>query len=209
MQAVGETYLNGMRAAGEQTIFPGETVRTGADGVAALTLPGVGMFNIEPQTEISFGTGRYLATLKQGTVEIHSFQSSKILDIQFGKSVAYLPVSEVEAAVTVTVGADGAARVECHAGSAGVTAIEGTEVVSLHSGQSVEISLDGKIQKVNPVETAAPSSAGQTRGPTQAAGKKSRAGYIVLGVAAVGGGVGAAVALSHKGSGQPVSPSVP
>jgi hypothetical protein len=209
MQAAGETYLNGMRAAGEQTIFPGETVRTGADGVAALTLPGVGMFNIEPQTEISFGTSRYLATLKQGTVEVRSFQSDKILDVQFGKSVMYLPVSEVEAAVTVTVGADGAARVGCHAGWVGVTAIEGPEGVFLLPDQSAEISADGKIQKVNPVALAAPGSAGQARGPTRPAGKKSHPGYIVLGAVAAGGSVAVALALSHKSSSQLVSPSVP
>jgi hypothetical protein len=209
MQTVGEVYLNGMRAAGEQALFPGDTLRTGADGVAALTLPGVGVFNMEPQTEISFGTGLYLATLKQGTVGVRSFQSGKNLDIQFGKIVMYLPSFELEAAGTVTVGADGAARVDCHAGSVGLTAIEGTEAVSLYPGESAEISADGKFQKVQPVAPAAPGSAGQTPGTTQPAGKRSRAAYIILGAVAVGGGTGAALALSHKASRQPVSPSVP
>jgi hypothetical protein len=210
IQATGEIYLNGMRAAGEQTLFAGDTVRTGADGVAALTLPGVGILNMGPQTEISFGTGRYLATLKQGTIGVRSFQSVENLDIQFGKIVMYLPSFEPEAAGTVTVGADGTALVECRAGSVGLTAIEGTEAVSLHPGESEEISADGKFRKVEAVAPPAPASTGQAPAPPQAAGKRrSRSGYIILGVVVAGGGVGAALALSHKASGQAVSTSVP
>jgi hypothetical protein len=210
LQTSGEVYLNGSRAAGEQTVFPRDVVRTGEEGVAAFTLPGVATLNILPQTEVSFRTSPYLFTLKQGTLEIRSFQSAKNLDIQFGNFVMSLPFFESEAAGVITVVADGAALVECRAGSVGLIGITSAQGLFLRPGQLVDISADGKIQKVETVGQAAPESSGQTPGPTQSSGKKkSRVGYIILGGVAAGTSVGVALALSHKASSQPVSPSAP
>jgi hypothetical protein len=209
LQTSGEVYLNGSRASGEQTVFPRDVVRTGADGVAAFILPRVATLDILPQTEVSFRTSPYLATLKQGTLEVRSFQSARNLDIQFGNLVMSIPFFESEAAGILMVGADGAARVECRAGSIGLTDVTGAQGLFLRPGQSVEISVDGKIGKVESVVPGAPGSAGQTPAPTQPAGRKSRVGLIIIGGLAAGGTVGVALALSHKASSQPISPSGP
>src|SRR5258707_2844311 len=73
MRATREVYLNRSPATGEQTVYPRDTVRTGADGPAALTSPGFGALVIPAQTEVTFRPPPYLATLKQGSVEVRSF----------------------------------------------------------------------------------------------------------------------------------------
>src|ERR1700730_4836750 len=79
LRATGEVFLNGSRATGEQSLFPADTVRTGPDGAAVLTSPGFGLVVIPAQSEISFRADPYLATLKQGSVEVRTFQPSRNL----------------------------------------------------------------------------------------------------------------------------------
>src|SRR5258706_12677502 len=69
MRATREVYLNGSPATGEQTVYPGDTVRTGADGAAALTPPGFGVLGIPAETEIILRAPPYVARLDQHSVE--------------------------------------------------------------------------------------------------------------------------------------------
>jgi hypothetical protein len=196
LRATGEVYLNGVRATGEQTIFPGDKVQTGPDGAAALTSPGFGLLIIPAQSEISFRAAPYLATLKQGSVEVRSFPPSKNLGIQFGNTVMYLPSSESGSTEAITLRADGSARVACGLGAVSLRSIDGVELGALHSNQAVEIGADGKLQKVESIvlipDTQTSSGAAAPSGPA-AAGKSSHTGYVVLAVIAGGGGAAAAI----------------
>ena len=208
LQTSGEVYLNGNPAADEQTVFGGEDIRTGLNGVAALSIPGTGVFNVASQTEISLRTGRSLVALKHGTVAVRSFQSGRSLEIEFGNFVVHLPVGNeaAAAAAAVTVSPDGAAEVECLDGVVRVSRLQATESVDLHLGQSVKIDAKSRLQAVESASLAATESSDQasrSRGP---APRRSQTAYIALGAAAAGGITAAAVALSHKSS-QPISPS--
>jgi hypothetical protein len=206
LQASGEVSLNGLRASQGQTVFPGDAVHTGADGAAVLTVPGSGILDIGAETQISIRIDQYFATLKQGTVAIRSFAGANNLEIRFGNFLLYIPSAETPSAATLTVDKDGVARAECRAGSVGVTAIQGASAAILHFGQAVIIGSDGRIQNVEPNATV-PSAQGATQGTAPAlSGRKRRAAFIIVGVAAAGS-TGAAIALLHKSS--PVSPSQP
>jgi hypothetical protein len=206
LQVSGQVSVNGMQAADGQTIFPGDTVRTGADGAAAFNLPNVGALTIERQTEISFRTSQSIATMKQGTVDVRSFQDGAKLDVQFGKFVLF--TTSPESTGILTVDANGAARVECRSGSIGVTAVVGAAAVVLQPGQSVRIGTDGTMQNV---ESAPGASVPATQAPgTAPAAKKSRTTYYILGAAGAAGATTAALLLiSHKSSNPPLSPSSP
>src|ERR1700730_6475338 len=204
MRASGEVSLNGTPATGEQTIYPGDTVRTGADGAAALTSPGYGLVIIPAQTEITFRTAPYLATLKQGSVEVRSVQG-RDLGIQFGNTVQYLPSPEMESSGIITLRGDGSAQVSCIFGSIGLKSADGTVLVVLHPLQSVGVGADGKLQKVEAVPLVPTAQSPPVPGMT---------GHLVprlyLGLAVVAGGTAAAVYLLTRNSGhQPVSPSSP
>lgn len=205
LQLTGEVGVNGMSAANGQTIFSGDTLRTGADGAAVFNLPDVGTLTIEKQTDISFHTGQSVATLKQGTVDIRSLQAGTNLDVQFGRFLLF--TSAVGSAGILTVDANGAARIECRSGSIGITAVGGPQAVFLQPGQSVNIAADGTVQKV---ESAAPGTPAPTPAPgTAPAAKKSRTAYYILGAAGAAGATTAVILLvTHKPS-PPVSPATP
>ena len=205
MRASGEVFLNGSPATGEQTVYPGDTVRTGDGGAAALTSPGFGLLIIPAQTEITFRPPPYLATLKQGSVEVRSFQSAKDLGIQFGNMVQYLPSPETESSGIITLRGDGSAQVSCILGSIGLKSVDGAELVVLHPLQSVGVSADGKLQKVEavPLVPTAQSPPGPVTTGRVAPG-------LYIGLAAAAGGSAAAIYLLTRNSGhQPVSPSGP
>jgi hypothetical protein len=205
MRATREVYLNGSLATGEQTVYPGETVQTGADGAAALTSPGFGLLIIAAQTEITLREAPYLATLKQGSVEVRSFQPGKDLGIQFGNTVMYLPSPETESAGVITLRADGSAQVSCSFGSIGLKSLDGVQLVVLHSLQSVVVGADGKVQPVQSVSLFPTAQA--TSGPVNT-GRVSPAVYV--GLALAGGGTAAAILLlTRNSSHQPVSSSSP
>ena len=209
LQLTGEVNVNGMRAADGQTIFPGDTVRTGPDGVAVFTLPDIGTLTIENQTEISFRTSQTVATLKQGTVDVRSLQGGANLDVQFGKFV--LLTSAPGSTGILAVDANGAARVECRSGSIGVTAVAGPESVFLQPGQSVSIAADGTMQPVSSTAPGATVSPATARAPgTAPAAKKSRTAYYIWGAAGAGGVTAAVVVLLvTRKPAPPVSPATP
>jgi hypothetical protein len=159
LQVTGEAYVNGMRAVAEQTIFVGDTVRTGADGRGAVMMP-VGALTLGPGTEVAFGSASLLGTVRMGTVEVRTLQAGQSLEIQFGNQVTYLPYFEGQSAGIVTVGADRSARIECRVGSVSLTANQGSGVVSLGPGQFVTIAPDGKLGSIGPGTPAAAAPAG-------------------------------------------------
>jgi hypothetical protein len=169
------------------------------------------MMTIEANTEVVFRGDRYLATLRQGTLDVRSSQARKNVEIEFGKMVAYLPFFEAESSATVTVAPDGVGRVLCRFGQVGVSAAEGTAVVFLKPGQSVGTTANGEIGQVeSPTAVSAssepPASSGGSGGTSPAG--RSHGGYILIGgIAAAGAGAGIALALQHHNS--PVSPSSP
>jgi hypothetical protein len=203
LRATREVHLNGSPATGEQTIYPGDTVQTGADGAAALTSPGFGVLIIPAESEVTFLAAPDLATLKRGSVEVHSSQPSKDLGIRFGTTVMHLPAPETESAGVITLRPDGSAQVSCTFGSIGLTSLGGTLVV-LHPLQSVVVSADGKVQ---PVQSVPLIPNAQTSGPA-VSGKVSPAVYV--GLALAGGGTAAAILLlTRNGGHSPVSGSSP
>src|SRR5580698_2732892 len=90
MQTTGDVSLNGMKAATEQTVYMGDTVRTTA-GMAVLSMPGEGTLSITEDSQMFFGGAGSLGTLRYGTAEIRSIQSGKNLVLQFGNWMMYLP----------------------------------------------------------------------------------------------------------------------
>jgi hypothetical protein len=203
LQLTGEVDVNGMRAANGQTIFSGDTVRTGADGAAVFNLPDVGTLTIEKQSEVSFHTGQSIATLKQGTIDVRSIQAGTNLDVQFGRFLLF--TSAVGSAGILTVDANGAARIECRSGSIAVTAVGGPQAVFLQPGQSVSVTA------VQNVESAAPGAPTPTGAPagTAPAAKKSRTAYYILGAAGAAGATTAVILLVARKSSPPVSPASP
>jgi hypothetical protein len=205
LRATREVYLNGSPATGEQTVYPGDTVRTGADGAAALTSPEFGLLIIPAQTEITFRPAPYLATLKQGSVEVRSFQSGKDLAIQFGNTVLYLPSPGTESSGVITLRPDGSAQVSCIVGSIGLKSVDGVGLVVLHPLQSVGVGPDGKLQRVESVPLVP--TAQSAPGPVMT-GHVPPGRYVGLAVAA-GGTAAAIYLLTRNLDHQPVSPSRP
>ena len=205
MQATGEVYVDGTKAVGEQTLFPGDTVRTGADGAAVLMSPAFGEVIIPAQSEISFGAAPYLALLKRGSVEARSSQTATNFGIQFGSTVLFVPTPETDSTGVIVLHPDGSARVSCGLGSVALKSANGVQLAVLHVNESVDVGADGKLQTV--VSGGPTQSAQTSSGPARVTGS-SHTGYIILGVVA-GGVTAAAIALITRKSGQPVSPSSP
>jgi hypothetical protein len=201
LQTSGEVYLNSLRATGSATVFPGDAVRTGADGAATFTSPGVGLLTLAPQSEIDFRGAPVLGTLKQGTVGIRSLQAGQNLEIQFGSSVLYLPPPGAESVATITVAADGSARVECRMGAVGLRSVSGGQLLVLNSGFAVGVGADGKVQKVEPVGAVS---------TAQISGSGPRSyllEYVLIGAA--GAGAITAIVLLTRKSNPTLSPYAP
>lgn len=206
LRTSGEVFVNESPVSGDLTLFAGDTLRTGADGAAGLSVPGRGVLTIGSQTQISFPpswpASRYFVTVKRGSVGLRSLVGAKNFQVHVGNFVV-VPVPETEAGAEIEVDGEGAARITCKAGSVGVVALEGEAATFLLPNRAVAISAEGKLQEAEMARPAAPEAP-----VPPAAKKKSRAGYIVLVV--VGGGVaGAAVALASRKEQAAVSPSSP
>jgi hypothetical protein len=203
LRATGETSLNGTPATGDQTLYSGDTVRTGTNGAAVLTSPNVGSLVIPAESEISFGASPFLAMLKQGSVEVRTLPSGGNLSIQFGNTLMSFASSDSPSAGVITLHPDGSAMVSCGLGSVVLRTLSGAELMTLRSGQFVAVGADGKLQNVQsgtPIPNAS--------APASTA-KSPRTAYIVLGVAAAGGTAAAVALIANKSSAQPVSPSSP
>ena len=205
LSTVGEVYVNESRAPSESTVFPGDTLRTGETGAATFTVSGRGSLKISPKARLTFvDEPRYLATLQEGTVVMSVFAETANFQVRTGDFVI-IPGQEVPSAASeISRFADGSTRINCTSGAVGVVALETTQAVFLRPGQYVTVSAGGALQAVmSPI--GAPS---EPLPLPPAKAKKSRTGWIILGVAG-GGGAAAAAVLASGGKKTSVSPSVP
>jgi len=198
LSAAGNVYVNGSPVLTEATIFTGDTVLTGDDSTATFTMSGKGAFKISPQTHLVFAAEpRYLAEMTAGSVVMTSFANATEMGLKIGDFVVAPVVETQESSSRIDRTADGSFVIACLDGSVGVIPLQGVSGQVLRTGQTVEISVQGKLG--TPRETSEPPATSPTV-------KKSRTGWIVLGVAAAGG-AGAAAALAGRSHGTSVSPS--
>jgi ferric-dicitrate binding protein FerR (iron transport regulator) len=204
LQAIGEVLVNNAPVEGDSTVFIGDTVRTGPTGAASITMAGRGRLILAARTEIVLsGAPRYLVSLEVGTLGLNAQAEAQNFQIRVGN---FLVVPSPEAAATAEIerAADGSARITCMAGSIGVIALEGEEVVFLRAGQSARISATGVFSISTPSTPAPP-----PEQPQPQAKRRVSAGVIVL-IVGAGGAAGAAAALAgKKDKAQPLSPSQP
>ena len=207
LSAVGEIYVNDSPAPAEGTIFSGDVLRTGANGVAAFTSSGKGSLKISPGSQLVFaGTPQYLAELKSGIVVMSSLSGAAGVNLRAGNFVVAAVTQGEQATARVESAPNGSFVVNCLEGSVGVLPLEGANGQFLQVGQSVNISPQGELSAAK--QPAATANAAEKPSTPPVAGtpvKKSHTGWIILGL--VGGGVaGAGAALGGKKGSQPVSP---
>ncbi len=207
LRTTGEAYVNDLRVTGESTIFIGDTLRTGPDGAARVTVSGRGSLVVSSQTRISFvADPRYFATLQQGSVGLRSLTGAKNFQLRVG-SFSVVPDPGAEAAAEVELAADGSARINCTEGSVGVIELEGTQSVFLPPGGTTTISAEGALQAGAPGAPAPAAPAPTAPTPEAGKAKKSRTGlYVLLGLGGAGA-AGAAAGLAGHGAAPSVSPS--
>lgn len=206
LEAEGSVSVNGTPAAAGVTIYPGDTIRTAANGAAVLTMPDRGSLVIAADSEITFfpsGRGAHFASLRRGSIGLRVLPEALETTIELGNFVLR-PVSGGTAGAEMS--ADGSVHVRCVAGSFGVIEMRGEQSVFLHLGEEAEVSADGKLRRVVPSvpPQPAPGPSPAPSGPTTVPAGKSRAPWIILGV---GAGVAGAVAalLIHHNAKQPIS----
>jgi hypothetical protein len=212
LRTTGEAYVNDSRVSGESTVFIGDTLRTGADGAARLTVSGRGSVIASSQTRVVFEADpRYFATLLQGSAGLRSLTGAKNFQLRAGHFTV-VPDPSGEAAAEVELVADGSTRVTCTAGSVGVIDLEGPQSAFLHAGETATILPEGALQTgapPTPTPGAPTPGAPTPTAPPPTAKKKSRTGlYVLLGLAGAGA-AGAAAGLAGRGGAAPVSPSGP
>jgi hypothetical protein len=206
LRTAGAVYVNESKVPAQTTIFPGDTLRTGAGGSATIEVPGKGMLLILQQTQISFGgPGTYFAEVKQGGVNLRSLGGVENFELQMG-NVVVTPDPAAEAGAEIRRAADGSAQVKATLGSVGLVSLRGQETVFIKAGQEMGISAEGRLASSAP--PLQPLSTPQAAEKPTVIKKKSRTPWIVLGA---GGGAGAAIAAVLAGGGgqKPVSPSAP
>ncbi len=212
LRTTGEAYVNDSRVTAESTVFIGDTLRTGADGAARLTVSGRGSLIASSQTRIVFEADpRYFASLQQGSAGLRSLTGAKNFQLRVGHFTV-VPDPSGEAAAEVELVADGSTRITCTAGSVGVIDLEGPQSAFLHAGETAAISAEGALQAGAPgapVPGAPAPTAPAPPAPIPVAKKKSRTGlYVLLGLGGAGA-AGAAAALAGHGGAPSVSPSTP
>jgi hypothetical protein len=207
LRVAGEVFVGNNPVTADQTLFAGDSVRTGASGRASLLMPDRGTLTIFEQTQVSFPSGqRAFAMLQQGRLQLFATQGATRLQIQVGGFLV-LPSTETAAEALIERNADGTATVTAIRGSIGVIALEGPAAQFLTPGQQAIISATGEITLAGqqaPTQPAAPSG---PRGPGVEK-KGSKTPYVLLGVGG-GAAAAAAVALAGKKESRPVSPFQP
>jgi hypothetical protein len=212
----GEVYVNNTRVTLEQTVFYGDTVRTGPQSAAAVSVSGRGQLVIEAGTRVTFHKQlRYFAQLEQGGVVLKCLAGARNMQVRFG-NLTVVPSPESDAVVEILRSADGATRVTLVQGGAGVIALEGPYADFLRLGESLRF--DATDQPVLREEAPrAHEPASQPPAPKQSPGpevKKGGGGAKWGLLAAAGGGAAAAAALAGGKKGgtttqQPTSPFRP
>lgn len=203
LQVSGEVRVNDAAITQNQTLFAGDRVRTGADGVASISISGQGTLLMRPGSAVSFPDhAQFLADLEQGNVALRSLADTSGFRIRLGMFVA-APVPPAESVVEIERAADGSFRVTCSRGSVGLIPMEGAESLFLDATESATIRADGRLVQQ-------PEAPAGTPPPAQPRASKRRAPWLPW-VLVGGGAAGAAAALAGRGESErpPVSPSQP
>jgi hypothetical protein len=214
LSSVGPVYVSDSAVPAESTIFTGDTVRTEDLANAIFTISDKGSLEITSRSQLVFTGGQqYVAELKSGIVVMSSQSGPSGINLRIGNFDVVAVTQGEQSTAKIGSASDGSFLVICSAGSIGVVPIEGPpNGILLQIGQSVRISPQGELSTPATTADLTTSASPIQKSSTQkslSAPKSSHTGLIILGVVAAGGVGGVAAALSHKSSGQTVSPSSP
>jgi hypothetical protein len=213
IQAQGSVILNSAPATAGVTIYPGDSVRTGWDGSALVSLADRGSLVIAANSDITFlpaSLGSHFVALRRGNFALRLPREAPEITAEFGKLVLR-PVIGLEVEFDVEIAADGSALVRCINGAVGIMEAQGADSVFLNSGESAEISASGVAGRIRPSVALSPnsniSSAPSPSGTPP--GGKSHVDWIIVGVGGAGVAALVAVLVSEHRNTSPISPSVP
>lgn len=201
LSATGEVYVNDKPVPVESTVFPGDTVRTGANSTAVFTMTSNGTLKIGAETQVALpGEPQFAAELQSGTAVIDSLSGPSGIKVRVGGIVVVPAVRSRVTSAKIERQADGTFLVTCLDGDIGTLSLQGTAGRLLEAGQGVSVTPSG--QMVVQKQSGGTSVSSGMPGPL-----KGKSGWTLLGLAGGGAGV-AAVVLGHGGK-PPVSPSGP
>jgi hypothetical protein len=205
LQVTGEVRVNDALISTDSTVFAGDRVRTGSDGVAAVSISGRGTLLLQPGSAVSFpDQAQFLADLEQGRVTLRSLPDTAGFQIRLGSFIA-APVAPAESISEIERAADGSFHIACRKGSVGLIEIDGARSLFLDANESVTILADGNLQQAEaPARAPSPT---EPAPPQASKRKQAWLPWLLVGA----GGAGAAAALAGRGSETrpPVSPSQP
>src|SRR5580704_13514492 len=127
IQMQGSVILNGTAAATGATVFTGDSLRTGPDGSALVSMPARGSIVLAANSDISFpnaAIGAHMAVLHGGKIAFRLLPEASETTAEFGK-VVLRPVIGQGVEYEVEIAADGSAVVRCLNGAVGIIEIEG------------------------------------------------------------------------------------
>ncbi|HET9401479.1 MAG TPA: hypothetical protein VFO34_11045 [Candidatus Acidoferrales bacterium] len=182
--------IDGVLAAQEQSIFAGETVATDTKGAALARFGGMEII-IAGDSEVSFARDGRTANLLRGSFSARSFDSASAMRLDFRQG--RLSLTSPKSSLLVGIRAEGIVWIECHAGTAELfLAGRSPNAILLQTGDKLVIDKEGSVEK-NP-QDAKPAASDHADPPATANPKKRHVPVWVYS-AAVGGAVGAAVAV--------------
>jgi len=202
LQATGEVWVNDSRIAQDWTVFAGDRVRTGAGGVAAISVTGFGTLVMRPGSSVSFRNETpFLSVLEQGSVTLRALADSSGFRIRLNNFVL-APVPPAESVAEIERGADGSFLVTCSRGTLGLIEVGGSRSLFLDATESATIRADGSLQ-----QRAAPERAPSAPAPRTQKGQRAWLPWVLAGAGAAG--AAAALAGRRSESRPPVSPLTP
>jgi hypothetical protein len=206
LSSVGEVFVNDSLAPAEITIFSGDKVRTGESGSATFNMSGKGSLKISPRSEVVFsGKYEYTAEFHSGAALMTSVSGPNGLTVRIGNDVVVPSFKERTASASIEKAPDGSFVVKCSDGALGVLALQGSSGQFIQVGQSVGVAPNGTMfVAVQP---------GATFVKASSLAQSHKSGHNSVGWALAGlggaGAAGAALALSHGGGKQSISPAAP
>jgi hypothetical protein len=206
LTSLGEVFVNDSPAPAEITLFSGDKVRAGESGSATFNMSGKGSLKISPRSEVVFsGKYEYTAEFETGAVLMTSVSGPNGLTVRIGNDVVVPSFKERTASASIEKAPDGSFVVKCSDGAMGVLALQGSSGQFIQVGQSVGVAPNGTMfVAVQPGATfVKASSLAQPHKPSH-----SSVDWALAGLAAAGA-AGAALALSHGGGKQSISPAAP
>jgi len=212
LNIVGEVFVNDARAPAESTIFVGDILITGENGVASFTASGKGTLKIAPHSVVVFaGAEKYVAELKVGTLVMSSFTGPSGFTLRMAGFVLVPAVQDQQTTAKVEKMANDSFVLSCQEGSVSVISLQGASGLLLQAGQSATISPSGQLSAGPSGATSPPSGPTPSQpqpGTPPGTTSSHRKQWIILGVA---GGAAAGIGAAAAGGGghHPVSPSSP